>query len=54
MPLEGGGANKWWNLVPTHGALPNHSLPRIQIHTRPAAFFGVQFNKKERLCHLEQ
>lgn len=29
MPLEGGGANKWWNLMPTHGALPNHSLPRI-------------------------
>ncbi|MFP1850146.1 RHS repeat-associated core domain-containing protein, partial [Lonsdalea quercina] len=29
IPLESGGANKWWNLMPTHGALPNHSLPGI-------------------------
>ncbi|WP_228940675.1 RHS repeat-associated core domain-containing protein [Photorhabdus thracensis] len=29
IPLESGGANKWWNLMPTHGTLPNHSLPGI-------------------------
>jgi hypothetical protein len=29
IPLESGGANKWWNLMPTNGALPNHSLPGI-------------------------
>nr|MBS9430888.1 HNH endonuclease [Photorhabdus akhurstii] len=29
IPLESGGANKWWNLMPTHGKLPNHSLPGI-------------------------
>ena len=29
IPLESGGANAWWNLMPTHGALPNHSLPGI-------------------------
>ncbi|ECG1483910.1 hypothetical protein DT144_25100 [Salmonella enterica subsp. enterica] len=29
IPLESGGANKWWNLMPTHGALPNHSLPGV-------------------------
>ncbi|QSI29786.1 hypothetical protein GNX71_09405 [Variovorax sp. RKNM96] len=28
-PLESGGANKWWNLMPTFGQLPNHSLPGI-------------------------
>lgn len=27
IPLESGGANKWYNLMPTRGALPNHSLP---------------------------
>jgi len=27
IPLESGGANAWWNLMPTHGSLPNHSLP---------------------------
>jgi hypothetical protein len=29
IPLESGGANAWWNLMPTHGSLPNHSLPCI-------------------------
>ncbi|WP_415639806.1 RHS repeat-associated core domain-containing protein, partial [Pseudomonas floridensis] len=29
IPLESGGANKWWNLMPTNGKLPNHSLPGI-------------------------
>ncbi|UWS28290.1 hypothetical protein NYP81_09945 [Erwinia pyrifoliae] len=29
IPLESGGANKWWNLMPTNGVLPNHSLPGI-------------------------
>ena len=29
IPLESGGANKWWNLMPTRGKLPNHSLPGI-------------------------
>ncbi|MFQ2166067.1 RHS repeat-associated core domain-containing protein [Aeromonas hydrophila] len=29
IPLESGGANKWWNLMPTNGALPNHSLPGV-------------------------
>ncbi|MEG7503530.1 hypothetical protein V6D99_21785, partial [Providencia stuartii] len=29
IPLESGGANKWWNLMPTNGTLPNHSLPGI-------------------------
>ncbi|PHM66255.1 RHS family protein [Xenorhabdus sp. KJ12.1] len=29
IPLESGGANKWWNLMPTYGKLPNHSLPGI-------------------------
>ena len=29
IPLESGGANKWWNLVPTFGEIPNHSLPGI-------------------------
>ncbi len=29
IPLESGGANAWWNLMPTHGRLPNHSLPGI-------------------------
>ncbi|WP_308317912.1 RHS repeat-associated core domain-containing protein, partial [Serratia marcescens] len=29
IPLESGGANKWWNLMPTHGTLPNHSLPGV-------------------------
>jgi hypothetical protein len=29
IPLESGGANKWWNLLPTNGQLPNHSLPGI-------------------------
>ena len=29
IPLESGGANKWWNLMPTFGNLPNHSLPGI-------------------------
>ncbi len=29
IPLESGGANAWWNLMPTHGSLPNHSLPGI-------------------------
>ncbi len=29
VPLESGGANAWYNLVPTHGALPNHSLTGI-------------------------
>jgi RHS repeat-associated protein len=30
IPLESGGANKWWNLMPTNGSLPNHSLPGIE------------------------
>jgi hypothetical protein len=29
IPLESGGANAWWNLMPTNGSLPNHSLPGI-------------------------
>ena len=29
IPLESGGANAWWNLMPTNGRLPNHSLPGI-------------------------
>nr|WP_080965273.1 RHS repeat-associated core domain-containing protein [Pectobacterium peruviense] len=29
IPLESGGENKWWNLMPTNGTLPNHSLPGI-------------------------
>ncbi len=29
IPLESGGANKWYNIVPTYGELPNHSLPGI-------------------------
>ncbi|MGF1688416.1 DUF6531 domain-containing protein [Photobacterium japonica] len=29
IPLESGGSNKWWNLMPTFGRLPNHSLPGI-------------------------
>ncbi|MFB3238459.1 RHS repeat-associated core domain-containing protein [Aeromonas salmonicida] len=29
IPLESGGANEWWNLMPTNGALPNHSLPGV-------------------------
>ena len=29
IPLESGGANKWWNLMPTFGRLPNHSLPGV-------------------------
>jgi hypothetical protein len=28
VPLESGGSNKWYNIMPTHGALPNHSLPQ--------------------------
>ncbi len=27
IPLESGGANAWWNLAPTFGKLPNHSIP---------------------------
>ncbi len=26
IPLESGGANKWWNAMPTFGKSPNHSL----------------------------
>lgn len=29
IPLESGGSNKWWNLMPTYGKLPNHSLTGI-------------------------
>ncbi len=29
VPLESGGANAWWNLMPTFGASPNHALPGI-------------------------
>lgn len=29
IPLESGGANAWWNLMPTRGSLPNHSLPGV-------------------------
>jgi hypothetical protein len=29
IPLKSGGANKWWNLMPTFGQAPNHSLPGI-------------------------
>jgi hypothetical protein len=29
IPIESGGANAWWNLMPTNGSLPNHSLPGI-------------------------
>ena len=29
IPLESGGANAWWNIVPTFGKLPTHSLPGI-------------------------
>lgn len=32
IPLESGGANRWWNLMPTNGALPNHSRPRVPGH----------------------
>ncbi|VAX08082.1 hypothetical protein; Some weak similarities with unknown protein, partial [hydrothermal vent metagenome] len=31
IPLESGGANAWWNLMPTNGKLPNHSLPDILV-----------------------
>jgi len=30
VPLESGGANKWYNIMPTEGVLPNHSLPGIR------------------------
>jgi 5-methylcytosine-specific restriction endonuclease McrA len=29
IPLESGGANKWWNVMPTFGKAPNHSLKRV-------------------------
>jgi 5-methylcytosine-specific restriction endonuclease McrA len=29
IPLESGGANKWWNLSPTFGSSPNHSLKGV-------------------------
>jgi hypothetical protein len=29
IPIESGGSNKWWNLMPTFGRLPNHSLAGV-------------------------
>ncbi len=29
VPLESGGANKWWNAMPTFGSSPNHSLSGV-------------------------
>ncbi len=29
LPLESGGANKWYNLMPTHGTTPNHALQGV-------------------------
>ena len=29
VPITSGGANKWYNLMPTYGRLPNHSHPNI-------------------------
>jgi RHS repeat-associated protein len=45
IPLESGGANKWWNLMPTFGRLPNHSLPGIK---GPHAEGGVLRNTIQR------